>query len=308
MSWFPQSQDHLPLTWWNRTPVYLSAMLALAGLVSMVVTSILMAVDPLWAGHVVFSYHGLVTEYKVWTIVTYAFFNPPSVWLVVGTFLLWRFGEEVERRIGRRAFVKLVVLLLLTPPLVATLAGLAGLHGTTLSLLWSAFGIDSLELGVFLAFVTLYPRAQLSVIIATVPAWLMAVIIVGVRFLQYLSVRYWVGILVLFGITLAAWAYISYQQGRWTFGTVKARLRHRNRNRLPGRQPERLRQPSRDADVTVLPPYREDREDNEHKTTRSDAARVDAILEKISTQGMQSLTAEERRILEKASEQLKRKG
>jgi hypothetical protein len=295
MSWFPESKDHLPLTWWNRMPVYLAAILAAVGLVSMIVTSIVKAAVPEIALWTVFTYEGLVLNYQVWTVLTYVLYNPPSIWLVIGTFLLWRFGQEVERHLGRRAFVKLVVLLLLTPPVLITIIGALNIFP------WFAAGIEDLELGVFLAFVTLYPRAQLSVIITTVPAWLMAVVIVGVRALQFLSDRAWGGLIVLAGIVLVAYAFITYFQGKWTLRTLGSKLRSK---RLPGSSRGSSKS-SRDTELTVLPPYREDREETE-RGHRSDAEKVDAILEKISQKGMQSLTAAERKLLEKASERLKK--
>jgi hypothetical protein len=294
MSWFPESKDHLPLTWWNKLPVYLAAVLAAAGLVSMILTSLLMAVEPEWATKIIFTYNGLVHDYQIWSVVTYVLFNPPSIWLVVGTFLLWSFGQEVEKHLGRRAFVRLSVLLLLTPPVLITLIGLFSPFP------WPAMGIQDFELGVFLAFVTLYPRAQLSVIITTVPAWLMAVVIVGVRALQYLSGRLWGGMIVLAGIVLVAYAFIAYQQGRWTLRTLASKIRPK---KLAGSS--RSSRGSRDTELTVLPPYREDREETE-RGHRSEAEKVDAILEKISQKGMQSLTAAERKLLEKASDRLKK--
>lgn len=291
MSWFPQSKDHLPLTWWNRVPIYLAAILALAGLVSMVVTSIATAVDQTFSEKMVFTYPGLMLEHRFWTPFTYIFFNPPSIWLVIGTFLLWRFGEEVEKHLGRRAFVKLVLLLLAVPPLVILLLGL--LNGP----FWFVYGVDGLELGVFLAFVVLYPRAQLSIIIAVIPAWVIAAVIVGVRFLEYLSHQQWGGIMVLAAIVLTSFAFITFEQGRWSVGSLRLKF--------PRKKKARLTRPP--TELTVLPPYREDREETA-KGGRTETATVDSILEKISKQGMQSLTAEERRILEKASEQLKRKG
>lgn len=291
MSWFPQSKDHLPLTWWKRTPVYLAAVVAAVGLLSMVITAIAMSVDSQWAYHIAFSYEGFIHQLKLWTPLTYVFLNPPSIWVVIGTFLLWRFGEQVERFLGRRAFVNLLLVLLATPPLLILLMGLVGWQS------WFAAGIEDLELGVFLAFVALYPRAQLSVIIATIPAWVMAAVIVGVRALQWLSIRNWGGLVVLAGIVLVAWAFVRYEQGQWSVGTLRNWLRRKKKRPSS----------TENSDLTVLPPYREDRGES-RPSKRADASKVDAILEKISTQGMQSLTSEERRLLEAASEELKRKG
>ena len=108
-SWLPESQDRLPLTWWKQHPVYLAAIVALVGAASMVVTAVLgyglMA-------HLVFTFDSAFSQFHLWTPLTYVLFNPPSLWTLFGCYLLWNFGEAVERHLGRRAFVRLLLLLL----------------------------------------------------------------------------------------------------------------------------------------------------------------------------------------------------
>ncbi|OYW28452.1 MAG: hypothetical protein B7Z47_05760 [Chthoniobacter sp. 12-60-6] len=262
-SWLPESKDHLPLTWWKQHPVYLAGIIALVGVVSMVVTAVL-GYDLM--GHFVFTYDSAFRQLHLWTPLTYVFVNPPSLWTLIGCLLLWNFGEAVERHLGRRSFVRLLLLLLLVSPLLITLFGLFGGRG------FSCMGIMQLEFGVFIAFATLYPHAKLSVIILTIEAWVLAAVFVGLNALSSLGARDWSSLLLLAANVGTAYAFIRFETG-----TLKLPS-------LPKPSPK-TKKPAK----------------------KSSTPTVDDILDKISHQGMQSLTAEERSILDKASDEMKRR-
>ena len=61
-----------------------------------------------------------------WQLGTYAFVHPPSglIWFAIEMYMLFAFGREVERFIGRRAFIWLYLLLLFLPSVFLTLWGL----------------------------------------------------------------------------------------------------------------------------------------------------------------------------------------
>ncbi|WP_395743092.1 rhomboid family intramembrane serine protease [Prosthecobacter sp.] len=260
-SWLPESKDHLPLTWWKQQPVYLAAIIALVGAASMVVYAILGT--GFLEAYAAFSFKIAFRDWHVWTLLTYPLVNFPSLWTLVGCFLLWNFGEAVERHLGRRAFIRLLLTLVLSSPVFLTLLGM---HNSLCA------GIQNIQFGVFIAFATLYPRAQISVIILALDAWLLAAILVGVDVLMFLAVRSWVSIVLLAANVGTAYAFIRFETGALKLPS------------LPKRTPK-----------TKKP------------APKSSTPTVDDILDKISHQGMQSLTAEERRILDKASEEMKRK-
>jgi membrane associated rhomboid family serine protease len=288
MPWFRESQDHLPLTWWKGHPIYLAAVLALAAFATMVLTAVLMAMSPSTVAGLTFSYENVAHRLFLWTPVTYGLVNYPSLWLVLGCFFLWRFGEAVERHLGRAAFVRLVLLLLGAMPLVVFLLGLAGYRPDQ-----GIAGVNHLQFGVFLAFATLYPRAQLSLLIATIEVWVLAAVIVGVYALIALASRDWVSLLMLGTELAVAYGFIRHEQGRLTW----PRFQWLKKRAAPVRQ-KRERNPG--ADLPAKPA----------RSRRREAAAqpaVDDILEKISREGMHSLTPEERVILERASHDLQRR-
>jgi membrane associated rhomboid family serine protease len=282
MSWFPESKDRLPYTWWKGQPVYLAAIIAIGAVASMILTALLMAAaGGSIVNALVFSYPNLVERLYLWTPLTHVIVNPPSLWLILGAYLLWRFGEQVERHLGRRSFVKLLLLLTLAPPAMATLLGLFG------RIVGPQAGFWGVEFGVFVAFATLYPRAQLSILIATIEAWVLAAVFVGIAALSDLANRDIDGFLMLFSQVGTAFAYIRFEQGAWKWpqwGTGRRRAKFR-----------------------VVRRSEEKPSSREEPFTPRVAPDVDAVLEKISREGMASLTDEERSALERASSDLSKR-
>lgn len=269
-SWLPESKDRLPLTWWKTHPVYLAAIIALVAAGSMVLTAVL-GYSMAW--YVIFNFEGAFQHLRLWTPLTYVLFNPPSFWTLIGCVMLWNFGEAVERHLGRRAFVRLLLLLLLASPALISLLGLLGARSLVCA------GIMQLEFGVFIAFATLYPRAKLNLLIVSIDAWILAAVFVGISALSSLGARDWSSMLLLAANVGSAYAFIRYETGEL---------------KLPS-MPKRAPKTTRPAQKTAK------------AAPKSSTPTVDEILDKISHQGMQSLTAEERRILDKASEEMKKR-
>ncbi|TDU66061.1 membrane associated rhomboid family serine protease [Prosthecobacter fusiformis] len=284
MSWLPESKDHLPLTWWKGNPVYLSAVLAIGGVVSMILTSILMAAAPGSLDYLIFQFSSLMKGW-VWTPFTYILVNPPSLWLVVGCFMLWRFGEAVERHLGRSSFVRLLVILLLVSPLLVSLAAFLGAQR-------GCMGMTEWEFGVFIAFATLYPRAQVSLIFFTLEVWILAAVFVGISALSALAMRDWTSLMILFGQVGTAIAYIRYEQGALTLPTIPT-----FKAKAPAKPQAVSRPRSTTAPASPAAPK-----------VKKNSPVVDDILDKISREGMHSLTPDERRVLDQASEDLQKRG
>lgn len=289
-SLLPESKDHLPLTWWKTYPIYLAAVIALVAAASIIFTAIVGYESAPW---LIFTYHTAFGEWRLWTMFTYVFFNPPSIWVVLGCFLLWNFGEAIERHLGRRSFVRLLAILWVTPPALVTLMGLMGFQGPwTLGMLFScplAAGVTILEFSVFNAFAALYPKAKISLIIVTLDAWVMAAIFSGVYALQLIAHRQWSSLIVLLGSIAVAWACIRFEKGELKLPS------------LP--KPHFKNTPSLSSRSSASPGANP----KPARSAKPKGPSVDDILDKISHQGMQSLTPEERRILDQASEEMKKR-
>ena len=269
--WFPKSQDLRPLTSWNERPLYLANIVALVCGASIVVYLILDAAVMTPFG---FTFDGAFRELRLWTFLTYIFVNSPSWGVIFGCFLMWHFGEAIERHLGRRSFFRLLLCLFSAPPLILTFLGLLGIRD------FSAAGMMQLEFAIFVAFATLYPSAKINLFVASVDAWILAAAFVGINVMGNLGADKAPSLLMLLANVTTAYAFIRHAQGVW---------------KLP-KLPKVVFTSSPKAKPT--------------KTTKPAAAKapsVDEILDKISREGMQSLTPEERRILDKASEEMKRR-
>jgi hypothetical protein len=250
----PPDKDLLPLTWWKQHPIYLSAILAIGAAASMVMFAILGYTLMLQMS---FSIDAIATG-KLWTPVTYVLVNPPGIGTVVGCYLLWRFGEAVERHFGRRIFVKMLLMLVVVSPLTIALLHLTPMRG------YQCAGINDLEFAVFIAFATLYPRAEINLFIITLEAWILASVLVAVSALVDLASRDWGSLILLSANVGSAYLFVRYQKGEIQLPALRLRS-------------------------------------NRKKRTDRSAALIDEILEKVHREGMQSLTTKEREMLERAS-------
>lgn len=279
MASYQYHSDRQPLIWWKGYPLYLSAILGLFVLVSMVGTSVIMAMDQ-GEGSLLhklkFTYSNLWESGYIWTLFTYLGLNTPSISTLFSAFILWRLGTELETYLGRSVFVRFLVFLAIISPLTLSVIGLLTPTGKELSSLYLV------SWGVLAGFATLHPNARFSILIATVPAWGLAAFFFVFNLLRLLPQRDWAEILLFITSTLAALAFISFQQGRWTFQLPKAPL--------PTAPTPRRSQMSGKG---VPAPK-----------NQSFQGTVDDLLDKISQKGMHSLSKEERDFLHRESKKL----
>ena len=189
-------------------------------------------------------------------------------------YMLFVFGREVERFIGRRAFIVLYVSLLLAPTVLLSLWGLSGRVGIA--------GSPALHFGIFIAFATIYPSVELLLRIQA--KWV--ALASGGHFHPAVA-----GLPGLVGHGCAL--------GQYRDGVLfHPAARSRSRTGLV----EQLEVPlAAEAEVSGCPslaaPRRVVEPENVHES-------IDPVLEKISKQGINSLTASERRALDRARTRL----
>jgi membrane associated rhomboid family serine protease len=215
---------------------------------------------------------------QVWRLFTYAFVHAPSglLWFAVEMYLLFVFGREVERFLGRRAYIALYALLLITPAALLTIWGL-----------WercAIAGSPELHFGIFIAFATISPRAEL--LLRIMAKWV-ALILAGVYTFQLLAYHAWSDLMVLWTSIGVAFLFVELNGAgpelAW-WNAVKERFTPKPKFHV-------LPKPRTRTGVT--------RSESEDVYTS-----IDAILAKISKFGIGSITANERRQLERYRERL----
>jgi len=275
------SDDYRPVAWMGRYPVDVTTMLVGLHVAAAILTAILVMIG----AHSVLAYlqfdSAAVWAGQVWRLFTYAFVHSPSalLWFAVEMYMLFVFGREVERFIGRRAYIALYIILLVAPAVLLTIWGIW--QRSVLSL---ASGSSALHFGIFVAFATIYPRAELFLRIMT--KWVV-LILAAVYTLQLLAYHAWSDLMVVWTSIGAAFLFIEMHGAgpelAW-WDTLKTRFAPKPK-------------------FHVVPNMRSSR------STESDDVygSIDPILDKISKFGIGSLTASERRQLDRERERLLKK-
>ncbi|HEX8281289.1 MAG TPA: rhomboid family intramembrane serine protease, partial [Chthoniobacterales bacterium] len=176
------SDDYQPVTWVGRYPVDVTTLLVGVHSIAAVIACFLTAAGGGLLSHLVFDSAYVLHGGEFWQLATYAFVHPPSglLWFAIEMYMLFMFGREVERFIGRRAFIMLYALLLLGPAVLLTAWGF-----------WQRTGMggsSALHLGVFVAFATIYPRVEMFLRIMA--KWV-ALALVAILSLQYFAAHAW---------------------------------------------------------------------------------------------------------------------
>ena len=229
-----------------------------------------------------------VVSGQVWRVLTWPIAYPGGIGLLDAftIFIFWYFGTEIESLLGKRK-----------------MAWFLGLVTVGLGLLWVAvvelstlFGIlsslNQLELMVLLVFIAEYPHRRFFF---NIPGWVIGVVIIGISVLSYVGNRDWL-LLLNFALGLLLTGIIARSLGlmsEWR-GVPTVRIR-----RTP-----RAKRPKRGSGPTVVqgpwhPP--------EPPPVSRDQAALDALLDKISAGGMDSLTDQEREQLMVLRDRLRRR-
>jgi membrane associated rhomboid family serine protease len=274
------SDDYRPVAWMGRYPVDVTTMLVGIHVVCAVLACIVTAIPGL-AGtlnYFVFDSARIWNGLQVWRLGSYAFVHYPSalLWFAIEMYMLFMFGREVERFIGRRAYIALYLVLLITPAALLTIWGL-----------WQrsvVAGSPALHFGIFVAFATIYPRAELFLRIMT--KWIV-LILAAVYTFQLLAYHAWSDLMVVWTSIGAAFLFIEMHGAGpellW-WEALKARFAPRPKfHVVPKMRSTRSAEPD-DVDASI-----------------------DPILDKISKFGIGSLTASERRQLNRERERLLKK-
>ena len=270
------SDDYQPVTWVGRHPVHVTTLLVAVHVFAAIVACFVGGAGIL--GHLAFDSALVWQRGEFWQLATYAFVHSPSalLWFAVEMYMLFVFGREVERFIGRRAFTVLYLFLLLAPTVLLSLWGLSERVGIA--------GSPALHFGIFIAFATIYPNVEL---LLRIQAKWVALALAAISTLQLLAYRDWSAMAVLWVSVAAAFFFIRLRgvgpELVW-WGNLKSRWEPKPKfHVIPRSAPRRVVEP-----------------ENVHES-------IDPVLEKISKQGINSLTASERRALDRARARLLKK-
>jgi membrane associated rhomboid family serine protease len=205
---------------------------------------------------------------RPWSIITYMFIHSPGSFthILFNMIALFFFGPRVEERLGGAHFIRLYFF--------------SGIVGALLSLIFTPtawiLGASGAVFGVQLAFAKYWPRERIYIWgVLPIEAWLLVLITTGLAL--------WGGFSG--GGNVAHFAHLGGYVGAWIYLFWMDR-------RSPARQwKAKLEQPPKKVEIGN---WRNINTSSIHEVNR---AEVDRILDKISAQGIESLTPAERTFL-----------
>jgi hypothetical protein len=234
---------------------------------------------------------------RVWQLLTWPLAYPFGVGLfgILAIAFFWYFGTQIESLLGKKKMAWFLGMVTVGLGLIwVLLVELTGISNGVLSGAFQLNGINQLELMVLLVFIAEYPQIRFFF---NIPGWVIGVVIIAIYVLGYVGNRQWLYLinfllgLLLTALVARAWGLMS-EWGR----IPRLRFRRSPRSR-------RQRKRSSSGPTVVQGPW----QPAETPPVSRDQAALDALLDKISAGGMDSLTDGEREQLMILRDRLRRR-
>ncbi len=244
----------------------------------------------------------LILQGEVWRLLTPVFLHQDLFHLFFNMLLLFWVGQRLEGVYGSREFVLFYLLSGIGSNVLYLAAQKAGLTPEV-----RALGASGAVTAAFILFACHFPHAQVRLyFLIPMPAWLLAILWVGLDAVWGMDVvpdpRG--GRIAYFGHLGGAFLGFLYYRTGIQFTSIfkrEPRPRARPKLRVVEPPPEEDRTPEPVGAPVEAPPRTASAPDEQLE------AKLDAVLEKVSKYGQESLTPEEREILFKASELYKKR-
>lgn len=215
-----------------------------------------------------------LAEGQFWRLITWPWADWGSLWGALTLFFLWYFGTELERVVGRSRMMWLLVGVMGSLTLAATLAGLVfRSSGVGLA------GVDQIEFIVLLLWIAEYPTRRF---LFNIPAWAFGAVLVGIQVLVAITARGWASLFSLV-VGLLFSALVARGTGLLSAHAWIPRLARQGRPRA-ARAPKPTRSQRR---------------------ATGDRVRLDELLDKINEVGIGGLSASEKRELHAIRDRLR---
>ncbi|MDD2676489.1 MAG: rhomboid family intramembrane serine protease [Methylacidiphilaceae bacterium] len=274
MAYWPGDGRGEPVFRLQNRPVYLTDIFIAFHCLSFVVGVLSVATYRLaWFQELSLSPQAVLSQGKVWQIFTYAWVHSPSLWFALWMLMFFWFGREVEFALGLKKYFFLYFSLILAPAICAVLFSLIDSSGGTF------YGPDEAHMAIFVAFAALSPAAEL--IFGITAKWY-AIVLLVLYVLIDISAHAWTPLLMLSVASGIAYLSVRMPEVSWLRFWERDWRRRTRASASP-------------------------RTSGQQKGTKAPAESIDAILDKISRNGIGSLTKLEREALERARKALLRK-
>jgi hypothetical protein len=244
----------------------------------------------------------LVRDFEVWRLVTWPVASEPAIWPLLGIVFFWLFGQQLESLFGRGKFVVWVLALTIVPAVVLTVLG--PLDNSIDFMI--QYGLSTLFLGGIWVYAATYPGVKWFEVI---PLWALAAVFTVLNLLQAQgsgATGQVIFLLVSVAVALVAGRSLGLATG-WPIPHLP----------LDGvasgsRSPKRKSKPKRSAGPgssrgVVQGPWKNAPAPAPPSASPSPADQIelDALLDKIGANGMDSLSTDEKKRLNDLSKRLR---
>lgn len=242
----------------------------------------------------------LVRNFEAWRIVTWPIATEPALWPLLGIVFFWLFGQQLEALFGRSKFVAWVLMLTILPALILTLLGPldSSIDGM------NQFGLSNLFLGGIWVYAATYPGVKWFEV---VPLWAIAAVFTVLNLLQYTGTDQTgqtIFLLTSVAVALVAGRSLGLATG-WPIPHIPLTGGDGHSRRHASKSPKKGRKSS--GSRVVEGPWKQAPAPKPPVAPPSpaDQAELDALLDKIGAQGMESLTGAEKKRLNDLSKRLR---
>jgi hypothetical protein len=235
---------------------------------------------------------------EIWRIVTWPLVAEPSLWTVIGLAFFYIFGGQMEALMGRRHYLAFVMALTLVPAITVTV-----FDAIFPSFIGAAGGIDMVQFGVIIAFVAQYPTAKFFF---GIPAPVMIGVFIMLQYLAILADRdefRFVLVTASIATALVMFKSLGFAGSVPWIPSVPLPASvtgQASRSSKPKRTTKRSRSGrTAGGHLTPVPP----------PSTIDPLAdlEIDALLDQVAEQGLDSLSKEQRKRLEEHSKRLRKR-
>jgi hypothetical protein len=243
-----------------------------------------------------------VRDFQMWRLFTWPVATEPQIWPLLGVVFFWLFGQQLESLFGRGKFLAWIAMMTLAPAIIVTFLGPLS---TSIDFM-SAYGLNALFLGGIWVYAATYPGVKWFEVI---PLWALAAIFTVLNLLQFTGTNQTgqvIFLLVTVGVALVAGRSLGLATG-WPIPHLpldgvgsgqrkpkKSKSKKSSKGSSSGSKV--VEGPWKNAPAPMPPPS---------GPSPADQIELDALLDKIGANGMDSLTAAEKQRLNDLSKRLR---
>ncbi len=233
-----------------------------------------------------------LTGGQVWRFLTWPI--PPAsdfFWALLGLIFFFLIGTQFESMLGRRAYTSLIAAIVIIPAILATIVSVLVNDDVP------SFGLGMIFLGVAAGFSASMPQAKSFF---GIPFWVVVGFFFFVQFLQLLTLRSLSGIVLLTStalIGLVMTRSLGFANIEWIPSVALPDFVTGSSTSKPRKAKGNKRRSKSKANLSSVP------------TASASEAEIDALLDQVNEQGLDSLTKKQKQTLERhAKEMRKRRG